>query len=68
MVWSMKGSRPAEAGLIEWKVFETSFFDRFFPLKLCEAKMQDLINLEQGRMSVQEYSVKFTRLSKYAST
>lgn len=54
MVWSMKGSRPAEAGLIEWKVFETSFFDRFFPLKLCEAKMQDLINLEQGRMSVQE--------------
>ena len=29
-------------------------------------KVQELINLHQGGMSVQEYSLKFTKFSKYA--
>jgi len=61
-----KGSRPVEPGPIEWEVFEKAFLDRFFPLELREAKMQEFINLKQGRLSVQEYSLNFTQLPKYA--
>ncbi|XP_049405383.1 uncharacterized protein LOC125868853 [Solanum stenotomum] len=64
--WKM--SRPVESGPIEWKVFEEAFLYRFFPLELRKAKMQEFINLRQGSMSVQEYSLKFTQLSKYAPT
>ncbi|WMV49991.1 hypothetical protein MTR67_043376, partial [Solanum verrucosum] len=38
---------------------------RFFPLELSKAKF---INLRQGSMSVKEYALKFTQLSKYAPT
>lgn len=40
--------------------------DWFFPLYLREAKLQEFINLKQGHMSVREYSLMFTKLSKYA--
>ena len=30
--------------------------------------MREFMNLRQGNMSVREYSLKFTKLSKYAST
>ncbi|XP_049365802.1 uncharacterized protein LOC125830663 [Solanum verrucosum] len=43
-----------------------AFFDRFFPRDKREAKVEEFINLRQGCMSVQEYSLKFTKLSKYA--
>ena len=42
------------------------FLDRFFPLELREAKVLDFINLRQGSMSVREYSLKFTQLTRYA--
>ncbi|WMV45530.1 hypothetical protein MTR67_038915 [Solanum verrucosum] len=41
---------------------------RLFPLELREAKIQEFINLRQGSMSVKEYALKFTQLSKYAPT
>ena len=51
-----------------WDEFKTAFLDHFFPLELREAKMREFLNLRQGGMSVREYSLKFTKLSKYAST
>src|SRR5688572_4751983 len=51
-----------------WDEFKTAFLDHFFPLKLREAKMREFIKLRQGGMSVREYSLKFTKLSKYATT
>src|SRR5688572_3403425 len=51
-----------------WEEFKTAFLDHFFPLELREAKMREFMNLRQGSMSVREYALKFTKLSKYAST
>ncbi|XP_049358702.1 uncharacterized protein LOC125823361 [Solanum verrucosum] len=61
-----KDARPVEAGPIEWETFKLAFLDRFFPWELREAKLEEFINLKQGNMSVNEYSLRFTLLSKYA--
>ena len=45
-----------------------NFLHRFFPLELREIKMQEFINLRQENMSVKEYILKFTRISKYDPT
>ena len=42
------------------------FLDRFFPHEKREVKVEKFINLRQGGMSVQECSLKFTKLSKYS--
>jgi len=47
-------------------VFKKAFLDRFFPREKREAKVEEFINLHQGGMSVEEYSLKFIELSKYA--
>ncbi|XP_049406176.1 uncharacterized protein LOC125869781 [Solanum stenotomum] len=60
-----RGERPIGADLIDWGVFKTTFLDRFFPW---ERNLVELMNLRQGNMSVKEYSLKFTQLSKYAPT
>src|SRR5687767_5621690 len=54
--------------LPSWDEFKAAFLDHFFPLELREAKMREFLNLRQGNMSVREYSLKFTKLYKYAST
>ncbi|XP_049358616.1 uncharacterized protein LOC125823265 [Solanum verrucosum] len=59
-------NRPVEAGPIDWEVFKEAFIDRFFPRELRDAKVEEFINLRKGSMSVQEYALKFTQLSKYA--
>ncbi|KAF3651788.1 putative protein fluG-like [Capsicum annuum] len=46
--------------------FVEAFLDRFFPLELREAKEEEFINLKQGKMSVQEYALKFNQLARYA--
>ncbi|WMV50612.1 hypothetical protein MTR67_043997 [Solanum verrucosum] len=46
---------------------ETSSKGWFFPLETWESKVPTLISLRQGNMSVKEYSLKFTQLSKYVS-
>src|SRR5688572_26991763 len=61
-------NRGATAGPFGWEEFKAAFLDRFFPLELRDAKVQEFINLRQGGMSVREYSLKFTKLSKYAPT
>ena len=37
-----------------------------FPVMLREAKLREFINLKKVMLSVKEYSLKFTFLSKYA--
>ena len=51
-----------------WEVLKKAFLDLFFPREKREAKVVEFINLRQGGMSVHEYSLKFTKLSKYASS
>ena len=52
-------------GPITCKAFRSSFLDTFFPREKKEAKLKEFINICKGGMSVQEYSLKFTKLSKY---
>ena len=49
-----------------WEIFKKSFLDRFLPREKRETKVEEFINLYQGGMSVLDYSLKFTKLSKYA--
>lgn len=49
-----------------WETFSKTFLDRFFPQELREAKMEEFVNLKQGRISVKEYALKFHQLSRYA--
>jgi len=55
-----------DAGPLDWEKFKVSFLDRLFPLEMREAKVVEFINLCQGSMSLREYALKFTQLSKYA--
>ncbi|XP_049399874.1 uncharacterized protein LOC125863954 [Solanum stenotomum] len=59
-------NRPIRVGSISWEVYKKAFLDRFFPREKREAKVEKFINLRQRGMSVQEYSLKFTKLSKHA--
>ncbi|XP_049363321.1 uncharacterized protein LOC125828060 [Solanum verrucosum] len=54
--------------VFDWDIFKVAFFDSFFPLETREAKALEFINLHQGNMSVKDYALKFTQLSKYAPT
>ncbi|KAH0720208.1 hypothetical protein KY290_005124 [Solanum tuberosum] len=61
-----KEARPVGMGPIEWERLRSGFIDRFFPLDMREALVLEFINLKQGSMSVKEYALRFTQLSKYA--
>ena len=69
-VWfeQWRDERPVRASSVDWGVFKTAFIDRFFPLESREKDLVEFLNLCQGGMSVNEYSLKFTPLSKYAPT
>lgn len=60
-----KENRAMDAGLVDWIEFKGAFLDRFFPLELREEKIQEFRNLRQGKLPMQEYSLKFTQLSEY---
>ena len=53
---------------ITWDILKTAFLERFFPREKREAKVEEFINLRKGGMSVKEYSFKFVKFSKYASS
>ncbi|XP_069155812.1 uncharacterized protein [Solanum lycopersicum] len=52
---------------VTWELFKTTFLERFFPREMKEAKVEEFINLKQGSMTVREYSLKFVKLSRYAT-
>ena len=66
-VWyeQWRSERPLESELVDWEEVKEDFLDRFFTLGWIEKNMVEFMNLCQAGMSVQEYSLKFTQLSKY---
>ncbi|KAH0643768.1 hypothetical protein KY289_034742 [Solanum tuberosum] len=56
----------ADAAPVTWDCFTGSILDRFFPRELRETKAQEFMNLKQGSMSVQDYGLKCTQLSRHA--
>ena len=61
-----RDNRSLRESHITCEVFRRDLLDHFFPRDKREAKVEEFINLHQGGMSVQEYSLRFTKLSKYA--
>ena len=47
-------SRALGGVLVMWERFKTTFLERFFPREMREAKVEELINLKQGSMTVRE--------------
>lgn len=64
---SGKKGRVKNIILMDWKVFEVAFLNKFFPREMREAKVGKFMNLKKGSVLVKEYSLKFTQLSKCAS-
>ena len=53
---------------VTWELFKTAFLERFFPREMREAKVEEFINFKQGSMTAREYSLKFVKLSRYATS
>lgn len=49
-----------------WDELVEAFLNRFFPLELRKAKEEEFMNLKKGKMSVQEYTLKFNQLAHYS--
>ena len=62
--WQAEEERLGEA--VSWKVFSESFMEKFFPWTAQADMEQQFINLKQGGMSIDEYTVEFTRFSRFA--
>ena len=54
--------------MFTWELSKTTFLEIFFPRKIREAKVEELINLKQRSMTVREYSMKFIKLSRYGTS
>ena len=61
-----RDNRPLRGGLVTLEIFKKDFRDRFFPMENMEDKVEEFINLHQKGMSALDYSLKYTKLSKYA--
>ena len=67
-VWctQYKDNIPVESGPIEWKELKKAFLGKYFPHEKKDINIEKFIILRQGNMSMEEYSLKLTLLSKYA--
>ncbi|KAH0705892.1 hypothetical protein KY285_010419 [Solanum tuberosum] len=61
-----KKNRVESAPPASWTCFEEPFLGRFFPRELKEAKVREFLTLKQDSLSVHEYSLRLTQLSRYA--
>ena len=51
---------------MSWDLFYEAFLGHIFPRELREAEVREFLTLKQESLSVHEYSLKFTQLSRYA--
>ena len=64
---SLMQRRKTEDPPLEWPEFSKAFLERFFPKSLQYARAREFEQLKQtSGMSVTEYDIQFTRLSRYA--
>ncbi|KAL0550368.1 hypothetical protein IC582_014876 [Cucumis melo] len=55
-----------DASKITWEQFRESFYAKFFSANVKHAKLQEFLNLEQGKLSVEQYDAEFDLLSRFA--
>ncbi|KAF1863173.1 hypothetical protein Lal_00012483 [Lupinus albus] len=54
-----------EGQIITWEAFKSKFLQKYFPADLKREKEREFLQLEQGNMSVGEYSAKLEELIRY---
>lgn len=64
--WKFAKIKLVTAPGFGWERFIQELRSRFYPPELQRVKQQEFLALEQGSMSVQEFTSKFTELSKFA--
>ena len=60
-----KDKRLVDSGPIKWEYLKVAFLEKYFPRERRDVKLEEFINLKQGNMRVEEYSLKFTMLLRY---
>ena len=67
-VWytQCKDNRLVESGPIEWEEFKEAFLRKYFSRERRDVKVEEFINIKKSNMGVEEYSFKFSMLSRYA--
>jgi len=63
---SKRGERAASSPPVAWKDFSEMFLERFLPESVREVRPYEFEKLVQGDLTVTEYEVEFTRLSRFA--
>ncbi|KAF1887829.1 hypothetical protein Lal_00023837 [Lupinus albus] len=64
--WEMtRRQMEVEGQIITWGAFKGKFLQKYFPADLKREKEREFLQLEQGNMSVGEYSAKFEELIRY---
>ena len=51
-----------------WKFFVDSFWEKYLREAQLSGKIQEFMNLKQGKMTITEYVTKFTELARFALT
>ena len=59
--------QPAQAPPMTWASFSSLFMEKNIPRTLRDRRRDEILIVEQGRMSVAAYEAKFRALSKYAT-
>ena len=52
---------------ITWETYKMQFYKKYFPTSMRNAKELESMKLQQGTMSIAEYTTKFEELCKFSS-
>ncbi|XP_038887112.1 uncharacterized protein LOC120077296 [Benincasa hispida] len=63
--WKLLKNRRGDQEEICWEEFRKAFFERFYPRSSRDMKQDEFLQLMQENMTVAEYELKYTELSKY---
>ncbi|WOG89301.1 hypothetical protein DCAR_0208538 [Daucus carota subsp. sativus] len=66
--WETVPDSDAQPPKLTWDDFQREFKDKYMPEIYRDEKQREFLDLKQGNMTVAEYEVKFTQLSRYASS
>ncbi|KAH0720138.1 hypothetical protein KY284_005168 [Solanum tuberosum] len=61
-----KKNRAEDAPHASWASFDVAFLGRFFSREMKESKVREFLTLKHDSLSIHEYGLKFTQLSRYA--
>jgi hypothetical protein len=57
---------PRNEIIVTWEMFKTEYNRRFFPRAQRQLRAIEFQNLVEGNMSVEQYSVRFMELARFA--